>query len=59
MFPFCFKWIWDMGHGVFMGGLWYALSIIGLGMTYCVGKAMLDTMHGHGDGHGHRHDGHH
>jgi hypothetical protein len=29
MFPFNFEWIWDAGHMVFMGGLWYALSILG------------------------------
>lgn len=48
MFPFCFEWIWDAGHMVFMGGLWYALSIIGLGMTYCVIKAVRDSSRGKG-----------
>lgn len=48
MFPFIFEWIWDMSHIVFMGGLWYALSIIGLGMTYCVLKAIYDTYQGKG-----------
>jgi len=52
MFPFCFEWIWDPSHGVFMGGLWYALNIIGLGMTYCVVKAIVDTVQGKG---GHHH----
>jgi len=42
MFPFCFEWSWDIGHMVFMGGLWYALSIIGLGMTYCLIKTAVD-----------------
>jgi hypothetical protein len=28
---------------VFMGGLWYALNIIGLGMTYCIIKAVIDA----------------
>jgi hypothetical protein len=46
MFPFNFEWIWDAGHMVFHGGLWYALSIIGLGVTYCVIKAAVDTAHG-------------
>jgi len=32
-----------MGHMVFMGGLWYAVSIIGLGMAYCIIKAVMDT----------------
>jgi len=43
MFPFCFEWIWDMSHIVFMGGLWFALIIIGLGMTYCIGRTFYDT----------------
>ncbi len=56
MFPFSFEWIWDMSHMVFHGGLWYALSIIGLGMTFCVIKSVVDTMQGkgaHGEEHGH------
>ena len=52
MFPFSFEWIWDMSHMVFMGGLWYALTIMGMGMTYCIGKAVLDTTSGKG-GHDH------
>ena len=56
MFPFSFEWIWDMSHMVFHGGLWYALSIIGMGVTYCVIKAVYDTMKA-GDGHGSH--GHH
>jgi hypothetical protein len=46
MLPFCFEWVWDMGHIVFMGGLWYALSILGMGMTFCVVKAIVDTANG-------------
>ncbi len=46
MFPFSFEWAWDMSHIVFMGGLWYALSIIGAGMTYCIIKAAIDTLKG-------------
>jgi hypothetical protein len=41
-----------MGHIVFHGGLWYALGIIGLGLTYCVVKAAIDTAKGKG---GHHH----
>ncbi len=52
MFPFCFEWIWDMSHSVFMGGLWYALSIIGLGLTYCLYKAAADSI-GNENGHNH------
>jgi len=39
MFPFSFEWVWDMSHCVFMGGLWYALSILGIGLAYCFYKA--------------------
>jgi len=49
MFPFNFEWIWDMSHAVFMGGLWYALNIIGIGMTFCIIKAIYDTVKGKGD----------
>ena len=52
MLPFCFEWIWDMSHMVFMGGLWYALTIIGIGMTWCIGKTWYDTVKGTG---GHHH----
>lgn len=42
MFPFCFEWAWDMSHIVFMGGLWYALSIIGAGLTFAIVKSVID-----------------
>ena len=51
MFPFNFEWIWDAGHMLFMGGLWYALSIMGLGMTYCIIKAAYDSTKGRGADH--------
>ena len=51
MFPFNFEWIWDMSHMVFMGGLWYALGILGAGMTFCIVKAILDTAGGKGGQH--------
>lgn len=43
MFPFSFEWIWDMAHIVFMGGLWYSLTIMGVGMAYCIIKAAINT----------------
>jgi len=52
MLPFSFEWVWDVGHLLFMGGLYYALTILGLGMTYCIGKAIYDTLQGK-DGHHH------
>ena len=51
MFPFNFEWIWDMGHAVFMGGLWYALTILGIGMTYCIIKSAIDASKENGEHH--------
>jgi hypothetical protein len=51
MLPFSFEWIWDAGHIIFHGGLWYSLSIIGMGMTYCIIKAAIDTAKGKGSHH--------
>ena len=56
MFPFVFEWTWDISHMVFMGGLWYALGIVGLGLTYCVIKSIIDTKQ-HPEGGAH--DSHH
>jgi hypothetical protein len=53
MFPFSFEWIWDMGHMVFHGGLWYALSILGAGVTFCVVKAAVDMTKGDSGSHSH------
>lgn len=51
MFPFHFEWIWDPSHMVFHGGLWFALTVIGLGMTYCIIKAFLKAVKDSGDHH--------
>jgi hypothetical protein len=51
MFPGFFEWIWDGGHMLFMGALWYALGIIGTGVAFCVGKAVIDSAHDSGHGH--------
>ena len=51
MLPFSFEWVWDMTHIVFHGGLWFALTAIGLGVTYCLLKAVLDTAKGKGAHH--------
>ena len=48
MLPFHFDWIWDAGHLLFHGALWFALSVIGLGVTFCVIKAVVDTAKGKG-----------
>ncbi len=44
MFPFSFEWAWDPGHLIFFGGLWYAVSILGLGMTYVILKSLYETI---------------
>jgi len=51
MFPFNFEWVWDAGHLLFMGGLWFALSIMGLGVTYCLIKAVFDMSKKNGASH--------
>jgi hypothetical protein len=47
MLPFCFEWVWDMGHIIFHGGLWYALTVIGIGVSYCVIKTACYDMKQH------------
>ncbi len=51
MFPFCFEWVWDMSHIVFMGGLWFALFVLIAGMKYSIIKALIDTSKGKGEAH--------
>ncbi|MFH1887988.1 MAG: hypothetical protein ABIJ95_09105 [Pseudomonadota bacterium] len=51
MFPFIYEWAWDMSHMVFMGGLYYAMGIIGMGLTWVVAKSLVDTLQGKGGGH--------
>ena len=51
MLPFSFEWVWDASHLVFHGWLWFALNVIGAAMTYCVGKAIYDTIKGKGSEH--------
>jgi hypothetical protein len=43
-FRLSFEWVWDIGHLLFFGGLWYAIGILGAGMTYCIVKSAIDTM---------------
>ncbi|MBF0100466.1 MAG: hypothetical protein HQK77_06110 [Desulfobacterales bacterium] len=53
MFPFVFEWVWDEGHLMFFGGMWYAIIILGLGMTYCMIRAILDCTKQDQDHHHH------
>jgi len=52
MLPFIsFEWVTDMGHFVFHGGLWFALSVIGLGMAFCIIKSVVESVQNNGGGH--------
>ena len=53
MLPINFEWVWDMSHYVFHGGLWFALSVIGAGMTFVVLKTVADTFKGDDSGQHH------
>lgn len=54
MFPFVFEWTWTFDRLLFMGAFGYVLTIIGLGIGFCVVKSVIDTFGekeggGHGD----------
>lgn len=55
MFPFIFEWVWDAGHIMFFGAMWYVILILSAGLSYCLGKSVQDTIKGGGDDH---HDHH-
>jgi len=42
MFPFCFEWRWDPDHMIFLGLLYLALTIIGLGLTVSFIKTWIE-----------------
>lgn len=43
MFPFIFEWIWDAGHMLFFGAMWYVVIILSTGLSYCITKAVMDS----------------
>ncbi len=43
MFPFCFEWVWDIGHYLFFGGMWYAIIIISAGLGYCLYNTIKES----------------
>ncbi len=51
MFPFIFEWVWDAGHIIFFGGMWYVVLILNFGLSYCLFKTIKDTMKGDKDNH--------
>ena len=55
MFPFIFEWVWDAGHFVFFGAMWYVILILGCGLSYCLVKSARDAM----SGKNHDHQDHH
>ncbi len=44
MFPFAYEWTWYLGQYLFMGAAGFAVSVVGLGLTYCIVKSIIDTM---------------
>ena len=42
MTPFSFEWQWAPDYFVFMGSLYFALTIIGCGLVYALVKTWLD-----------------
>ena len=44
MFPFAFEWEWYIGQYLFMGAAGFAISVVGLGLTYCIIKSIIDTI---------------
>lgn len=44
MLPISFEWVWDTSHLVFFGCFWFAISVLGAGLTFCIGKTIWDTM---------------
>jgi len=46
MLPFVFEWHWDIGHIIFFGLFYGALSAIGLGLTIVAGKTVWDIVRG-------------
>jgi hypothetical protein len=46
MLPIVFEWHWDMGHIIFMGLFYAALTVIGLGLIYCLMTTVKDLSAG-------------
>ena len=47
-----------MSHFVFMGGLWYAIAIMGAGVSFVVGKSLWQSIKDEAGGGGHDDHGH-
>lgn len=44
MFPFCFEWINDASHFVFMGSFYTVMILLGIALNYCVIRAFFDWL---------------
>jgi len=45
MFPFCFEWVNDAAHFVFMGSLYTVLGLVFVLLNYCGIRAFLDYLY--------------
>ena len=56
MLPFIFEWHWTIDRILFMGLLYFALTLIGLGLVIAFWVTLRNLKgggaHGHGDAHG-------
>jgi len=43
MTPFSFEWQWNAGYFIFMGLLYLALTIIGMGLLFAFLRSWLDV----------------
>ena len=59
MLPIVFEWHWDIGHFIFMGLFYLALTVVGLGLMATLAMTFRDLYSGvdpHQDGHGEEHE---
>jgi hypothetical protein len=46
MLPFAFEWHWDIGHFIFMGLFYLALSVVFGTLGYCIFSTIKDMFSG-------------
>lgn len=57
MFPFAFEWNWGIGHIIFFGLFYLAITVVMAGLGYCIAMTVKDMFtgefmhHHHGDEH--------
>ncbi len=44
MLPFSFEWAWNVGHFIFFGFLYLALTVVGCGLVFAGIKTALQLM---------------